>query len=319
MPKSKRNKTIDFSPSDAPRGLKEKILTVENNLTELPTIINHQIVGDSFKVMAQLPKNCVDLALVDPPYNLTKHYDGLNFNQRSQEKYQEFTRQWIQQLLPLLKETASVYVFSDWQTSILLAPILNQYFVIKNRITWQREKGRGANSNWKNGDEDIWFLTRKKDDYTFNVNNVKMRRRVLAPYKLNGKARDWQENEQGRFRDTFPSNFWDDISIPYWSMPENTGHPTQKPEKLLAKLILASSNHDDLIFDPFSGSGSSLVTAKKLGRQYLGIEQSEKYVLWGQYRLERADFDKRIQGYTDGVFWERNTGNWQKYHQKLKS
>ena len=81
-----------------------------------------------------------------------------------------------------------------------------------------------------------------------------------------------------------PSNFWDDISIPYWSMPENTGHPTQKPEKLLAKLILASSNEGDVIFDPFAGVGSSLVTAKKLNRKYVGIEQSRLYTAWGGYR-----------------------------------
>lgn len=316
MAKSKRNKTIDFDPSDAPKGLQEQLLSPNNDLTTLSTILNHQIVGDCFAIMKKLPQHCVDLALVDPPYNLTKHYDGLHFNHRSQDQYQEFTKKWIQELLPLLKDNASLYIFSDWQTSIILAPILGQSFVIKNRITWQREKGRGANTNWKNGDEDIWFLTRKKTDYTFNVNDVKMRRKVIAPYKLNGHARDWQENEQGRFRDTFPSNFWDDISIPYWSMAENTGHPTQKPEKLIAKLILASSNPGDLIFDPFSGSGSSLVTAKKLHRNFLGIEQSLKYALWGQYRLEKASYDQRIQGYTDGVFWERNTGHWQHQQQR---
>ena len=105
-----------------------------------------------------------------------------------------------------------------------------------------------------------------------------------------------------------PSNFWDDISIPYWSMAENTGHPTQKPEKLLAKLILASSNPGDTILDPFAGAGSSLVTAKKLGRHFVGVEQSRLYTAWGVYRLQAADRDQSIQGYTDGVFWERNTG-----------
>lgn len=317
MAKSKRNKTIDFEPADAPTGLKDGLLTINDQLDKLQTVVNHQIVGDCFAVMPKLPSQCVDLALVDPPYNLTKSYDGLHFNRRSVAEYQQFTEEWIQKLLPVLKPTASVYVFSDWQTSISLGPILANHFVIKNRITWQREKGRGAKTNWKNGHEDVWFLTRKKKDYTFNVEDVKMRRRVIAPYKVNGKARDWEENHDGRFRDTFPSNFWDDISIPYWSMPENTGHPTQKPEKLLAKVILASSNPGDLVFDPFAGSGSSLVTAKKLGRKFLGIEQSQKYALWGQYRLQKADDDPRIQGYTDGVFWERNTGMWQqrRHHQ----
>ena len=159
--------------------------------------------------------------------------------------------------------------------------------------------------------EDIWFAT-KSGKYTFNVENVKIRRKVLAPYKINGKPKDWEETDQGNFRNTFPSNFWDDISVPYWSMAENTDHPTQKPEKLLAKLILASSNPGDMVFDPFLGSGSTSVTAKKLKRRYVGIEKNELYCALAEKRLEMAETDPSIQGYTDGVFWERNTTPFQK-------
>lgn len=307
MTKSARNKTIDFSLDHAPQGILDKILDDRADLTRLDQIIDQTINGDSFKILPQLPDNFVNLALVDPPYNLNKKYDGLNFKEMDSASYQEYTRHWIDLLISKLKADASIYVFADWQTSIVIAPILGQYFTIKNRITWQREKGRGSKSNWKNGMEDIWFLTRDKSTYTFNIDKVKQRRRVIAPYKVNGKARDWHENKDGNFRDTMPSNFWDDISIPYWSMAENTGHPTQKPEKLLAKIILASSNPGDIIFDPFAGAGSSLVTAKKLGRHFVGIEQSRLYTAWGEYRLQKAATDKTIQGYTDGVFWERNT------------
>ena len=128
-----------------------------------------------------------------------------------------------------------------------------------------------------------------------------------SPYKLDGKPKDWQETDEGNFRLTHPSNFWDDISVPFWSMKENTDHPTQKPEKLYAKLILASSNKGDMVFEPFSGSGTSCVTAKKLGRRYCGIEINEEYCLWAEKRLTDADDDKTIQGYFDGVFWERNS------------
>ncbi|NLA73258.1 MAG: site-specific DNA-methyltransferase, partial [Clostridiales bacterium] len=145
------------------------------------------------------------------------------------------------------------------------------------------------------------------DDYTFNLDAVKLRRRVIAPYKENGKPKDWQETKSGKFRDTCPSNFWDDISVPFWSMAENTSHPTQKPEKLIAKLILASSNKGDIVFDPFLGSGTSAVTAKKLDRRFVGIEKSKRYCALSQYRLIKANEDKRIQGYEDNVFWERNT------------
>ena len=305
--KSKRNKTIDFSLDDAPAGVLESIKDEHDDLSQLNNIINQTINGNSFEIMKRLPDEFVDLALVDPPYNLNKKYDGMNFKKMSDDDYQAYTQKWIDLIKPKLKPNASLYVFSDWTTSVTIAPILENNFVIKNRITWQREKGRGSLTNWKNGMEDVWFLVNDKNDYTFNVDDVKLRRRVLAPYKENGKAKDWQETENGKFRDTMPSNFWDDISIPYWSMPENTGHPTQKPEKLLAKIILASSNEGDVVFDPFAGAGSSLVTAKKLNRQYVGIEQSRLYAAWGAYRLLKAEDDKHIQGYTDGVFWERNT------------
>ncbi|MBP5793552.1 MAG: site-specific DNA-methyltransferase, partial [Spirochaetaceae bacterium] len=127
------------------------------------------------------------------------------------------------------------------------------------------------------------------------------------PYKINGKPKDWDESDDGNFRLTCPSNFWDDISVPFWSMPENTDHPTQKPEKLYAQVVLASSKEGDMVFDPFLGSGTASVVAKKLGRQYCGIELNEEYCLWAEKRLQLADKDKTIQGYADGVFWEGNT------------
>ena len=90
-------------------------------------------------------------------------------------------------------------------------------------------------------------------------------------------------------------------------MPENTDHPTQKSEKLYAKLILASSKEEDVVFDPFLGSGTASVVAKKLNRKYCGIELNEEYCMWAEKRLELADSDTTIQGYADGVFWERNS------------
>ena len=89
-------------------------------------------------------------------------------------------------------------------------------------------------------------------------------------------------------------------------MPENTAHPTQKPEKLLAKIILASTNENDLILDPFAGSGTTAVTAKKLNRAFVGIEADENFCLLAQKRLALSETDKTIQGFADGVFWERN-------------
>jgi len=302
--KADRNKTIDIAVEEG-REYLERCVTVSEKVT-LDTVLDRTILGDTFETLRLLPEKSIDLLIVDPPYNLDKNFNGKKFKKTSDEMYEEYTESWISLAIPLLKDNATIYVCCDWQSSPAIGMVLKRHFHVQNRITWQREKGRGALSNWKNGMEDIWFATNSKT-YTFNVEDVKIRRKVIAPYKVDGKPKDWEETEQGNFRNTYPSNFWDDISIPYWSMPENTAHPTQKPEKLLAKLILASSNPGDVILDPFLGSGSTSVTAKKLGRHYIGIEQNEQYCVWTEKRLEMADADATIQGYADGVFWERNT------------
>ena len=301
--KSKLNKTIDLTIEEGKVYL-DRCIKV-NSRTDVESILDKTLLGDTFEILSLMPEKFIDLLIVDPPYNIDKDFHGNKFKKSADGIYEEYTKAWIERVLPLLKNTASVYVCCDWKSSIVIANVLKRYFIIQNRITWQREKGRGALYNWKNGMEDIWFATMSKD-YTFNVEAVKTRRRVVAPYKVDGKPKDWEETDEGNFRNTYPSNFWDDISIPYWSMPENPAHPTQKPEKLLAKLILASSNEKDIVFDPFLGSGSTSVCAKKLGRHYVGIEQNEQYCVWAEKRLEMADADKRIQGYEDGVFWERN-------------
>lgn len=313
--KAARNKTIDLSVEEGKEYL-DRCIKV-NNVVATEYILDKTIVGDTFEVMNFLPKESIDLLIVDPPYNLDKDFNGNKFKKTTDEQYEEYTEKWILLVKPLLKHNATIYVCCDWQSSPVIGMVLKRHFKIQNRITWQREKGRGAKTNWKNGMEDIWFAT-MSNDYTFNVEDVKVRRKVIAPYKVDGKPKDWEETEAGNFRNTYPSNFWDDISIPYWSMPENTAHPTQKSEKLLAKLILASSNPEDIVFDPFVGSGSTSVTAKKLGRHYIGVEQNEQYCVWAEKRIEMAETDKTIQGYTDGVFWERNTTGLQKKKKNMQ-
>ena len=307
MPKSKRNKTLTLTQEETQR-LLSRCVSSCNLKSDTPEDFRDIIVcGDAFDTANRLPRRAFDLMIVDPPYNLTKSYCGEKFYKRSADEYAEFTEKWIDAFYPSLKPTASVYVCCDFMSGVVVAPILAKRFKLRNRITWQREKGRGAKNNWKNGMEDIWFATRT-DDYTFHVDAVKIRRRVRAPYRADGQPKDWEDTPDGKFRNTYPSNFWDDISVPYWSMPENTAHPTQKPEKLLAKLILASSDPGGIVLDPFAGSGSTAVTARKLDRRFVAIERSEQYCAWAQKRLEMAEENPAIQGYADGVFWERNAG-----------
>lgn len=302
--KSSRNKTIDFPPSEGMEYLEKCLRGAE--VSPETDIRDKIIIGDSFETMPRLEKAFADLVIVDPPYNLRKDFGGNIFTKLARDEYESYTESWISALKPLLRESASIYVCCDYQCSGIIGDVLSRHFIIHNRITWQREKGRGAAHNWKNSMEDIWFAS-VSNTYTFNLDAVKIKRRVIAPYKTDGKPKDWEETPDGKFRLTCPSNFWDDITVPYWSMKENTAHPTQKPEKLLAKLILASSNAGDTVFDPFLGSGTSCVAAKKLGRSFVGIEQSETYCAWAQHRLKMAETDPSIQGFSDGVFLERNS------------
>lgn len=302
-----RNRTITLSNEDISR-FKKHLIKLDKPIS-LNEIENKTIHQDIFEALEYLPDKFVDLIFADPPYNLNKNFNLTSFKAMDSEKYEEWLDTWIQKIIRLLKPHASVYICGDWKSSGAIFNVAKKYFQIQNRITFEREKGRGAKSNWKNCSEDIWFCT-LSNDYYFDVGAVKMKRKVIAPYKdKNGKPKDWENNEDGKYRVTHPSNIWTDITIPFWSMPENTDHPTQKPEKLLAKIILASSKPNDVVFDPFLGSGTTSVVAQKLGRRYVGIDIDEFFCCLAEKRLEMAKNGKIIQGYSDGVFWERNTLN----------
>ena len=302
-----RNKTISLDKSDI-QAFKKNLLYLQD-IKAGADITNKTICADLFNTLDYLPNAFANLIIIDPPYNLTKNFNGMVFNAMKNDAYEVYLESWFSKVCQKLKPNGSLYMCGDFKCTSALQRVIEKELTILNRITWQREKGRGASKNWKNGMEDIWFAVKNPKDYYFNVKAVMMRRQVKAPYKIGGKPKDWEQTEQGNFRNTYPSNFWDDISVPFWSMKENTPHPTQKPEKLYAKLILASSKKGDMVFDPFLGSGTSSVVAKKLKRQYCGIELNEEYALIAEKRLKDASKDTAIQGYQDGVFWERNTLN----------
>ena len=298
------NRSIVISSEEIINFSKE-FLSLSSDISD-KDILNKIIRQDSFEAINYLPNKFVDLLFIDPPYNMSKTFNNNKFAKRSISDYTDWFEDLIKKIIPTLKDSASIYICGDWLSSTSIHIVLDKYFKIRNRISWEREKGRGAKQNWKNSSEDIWFAT-VSDDYVFNVDAVKLKRKVLAPYKVNGSPKDWEEQSEGSFRLTHPSNFWTDITVPFWSMPENTEHPTQKPEKLLAKIILASSNRNDIIFDPFLGSGTTAVVAKKLSRNFIGIELDEKYAAIAAKRLFNVKEDKNIQGFKDGVFWERNS------------
>jgi site-specific DNA-methyltransferase (adenine-specific) len=300
-----RNRTLSCSEQEIARLSKSlKRITEPVSAEDVEGAVVNQ---DLFEAAVFLPRRFADLIVIDPPYNITKNFNGRLFTRKDRDEYCSWFESILDILTPLLKPQGTVYVCSDWKTSMLIAPILEDRLCVRNRITWEREKGRGAKTNWKNNTEDIWFCTASAD-YYFDVDAVKLKRKVIAPYRdRDGLPKDWDESEDGNYRLTHPSNIWSDITIPFWSMPENTDHPTQKPEKLIAKLILASTPRGAYVFDPFLGSGTTAVVSRKLDRRYLGVEQDTEYCCWALKRLEAAAQDRSIQGYADGVFWERNS------------
>ena len=299
------NRTLQV-PEEEMADLKRKLRTVSSPVNP-EDLINQTIQGDLLEIVDFLPPAFADLIIIDPPYNLDRNFSGLKFKRMKDSDYLDYLESWFPKVVNFLKPNGSLYLCGDWKCTSALYTVMNKYLTVLNRITWQREKGRGSENNWKNSMEDIWFGVRCPKDYYFDVNAVKIRRKVLAPYKQDGQPKDWQDTAEGKFRMTHPSNFWDDITIPYWSMPENTDHPTQKPEKLMAKLILASCPQGGLVFDPFLGSGTTSVVARKLGRNYCGVEINSEYACWAEKRLEKAATDTTIQGYSENVFWERNS------------
>lgn len=303
--RASRNRTLTLSTEEIPE-LQKKLVTLEQ-LKNGSSFENKTLNMLLLEALEFLPDGFADLIIIDPPYNLTKNFNGLQFNSMSSTDYDQYLEEWFPLVCRKLKNNGSLYICGDWKCTSSLQRAVEKQLTVLNRITWQREKGRGAKSNWKNGMEDIWYAVKNPKDYYFNVDAVMIKRKVIAPYKADGKPKDWTEDEEGKTRLTCPSNFWDDISVPFWSMPENTDHPTQKPEKLYAKLILASSKEGDMIFDPFLGSGTASVTAKKLGRRWCGVEMNTEYCMLTEKRLALAETDKTIQGYKDGVFWERNS------------
>ncbi len=300
-----RNKTITLSEKELQ--LYSKSLLKISNSISISQILNRVINENLFEIMDYLPVKFIDVLIIDPPYNLSKNFNSIKFSGKSIQEYAEWVDSFISKIVRMLKPTASIYVCSEWKSSTSIHIVLDKYFIVRNRITWEREKGRGSKSNWKNNSEDIWYCT-MSNDYTFDFESVKLVKKVVAPYReKDGKPKDWEED--GNFRLTYPSNLWTDISVPFWSMPENTDHPTQKPEKLIAKMLLASSKPGDLVFDPFLGSGTTAVVASKLKRNFVGVELDKKFACYALKRIELSKNYDKIQGFSDGVFWERNTSH----------
>lgn len=247
--------------------------------------------GDGIEWLKSLQEGTIDLIFADPPYNIKKA-DWDNFE--SQEAYIEWSMQWIKEASRILKPSGSMFIcgFSE-----ILADIKHpalKYFNSCRWLVWHYKNKANLGKDWGRSHESILHF-RKSKLFTLNIDNVRIpygnhtlkypsHPQAVSSVFANGKKEhEWIPNPLG-------AKPKDVIEIPTTcnSMEEKTPHPTQKPEELVRKLILAASSRGNIVLDPFSGSGTTLVVAEQLGRQWLGCDMNLEYNVWAMDRIDEA-------------------------------
>lgn len=253
--------------------------------------------------MESLPDASVDLIFADPPYNIKKA-DWDDF--ASQDDYVEWSTRWIVEAARLLKPSGSLYVcgFSEILAD-LKAPSM-PFFHSCRWIVWHYKNKANMSNDWGRSHESILHF-RKSNTSTFNVDSIRIpysdhtlrypsHPQASTSQYGNGKNHQWVPNPNG-------AKPKDVIEIPTTcnGMNEKTSHPTQKPEELLRRIILASSNLGDLVLDPFVGSGTTAVAAEQLRRRWLGCDLSHEYLHFAIERIEAVE-DRSIEQWRQADF-----------------
>ncbi|AQQ10114.1 DNA adenine methyltransferase YhdJ [Sedimentisphaera cyanobacteriorum] len=228
------------------------------------------ITGDAVKQMQEIDSSSIDLIIADPPYNLGKNY-GNNYDAKKFDEYLSFTNSWLQQAHRLLKYNGTVYVFMGFRFISYLFNILERdlkmYF--RNWIVWHYTQGIGKTKGFSPRHDDILMFT-KSDEFKFNLDAVRVPQKYYR--------------ERNNMRGANPGDVWEFSHVHYCN-GNRQNHPTQKPEGLIERMVLASSCKGDRVLDPFSGSGTTLRVCQQLKRDCIGIEINSDYVKMTQKRL----------------------------------
>jgi len=257
--------------------------------------------GDVIDILEKnIGDNSVDLIFADPPYNIGKDFNGRKDAWESDESYLNWCYRWLDLCMDKLKENGSFYVMTSTQFMPFFDIYLNKKLDILSRIVWAYDSsGVQAKNYFGSMYEPILFGVKNKKNYTFNSNVILVEAKTGAKRKLI----DYRKNPPQPYNtEKVPGNVWDYPRVRY-RMAEYENHPTQKPIKLLERVIKASSNEGDTVLDPFSGTFTTSFTAKKLNRKSIGIEIDETYTKIGirrvleQFELNGEDLSRALKTY----------------------
>jgi site-specific DNA-methyltransferase (adenine-specific) len=228
------------------------------------------ILGNALDKLVTLPDESFHLIIADPPYNLGKNY-GNNHDNKEFEEYLEFTRQWVGECKRLLKPEGTIYIFMGFRFISYLYDILDKTYrmFFNNWIVWHYTQGIGKTRGFSPRHDDILMFT-KSEDFTFNLDAIRVPQKYYR--------------ERNNMRGANPGDVWE-FSHVHYSNPNRQSHPTQKPEGLIERMVLASSNVGENVLDPFSGSGTTLRVCQQLKRNCTGIELNPAYTQMTQKRL----------------------------------
>ncbi len=222
------------------------------------------ICGDAIAEMKRIPSKSVRLIVTDPPYNLNKDY-GNNHDNLEFEEYLQFSKTWLNEAYRVLTDDGAIYIFMGMRYISYIYRILEQDLGMhfQSWITWFYTQGIGKTRGYSPRHDDILFFTKNKTKYIFNLDNIRV------PQKFYRSVNN--------MRGANPGNVWE-FSHMHYCNKNRCQHPTQKPEGLYERIVLASSNEGDTILDPFVGSGTLLRVCQQTNRNGIGIEINPKYV-----------------------------------------
>jgi len=226
--------------------------------------------GDAIELFKDIPDNSIDLIVADPPYNLGKDY-GNNHDILGFEEYLDFSRKWISEAKRTLSENGTIYIFMGVRFISYLYDILDreQGLFFNSWVIWHYTQGLGKTKGFSPRHDDILVFNKSKN-FKFNLDDVRV------PQKYYRK--------RNNMRGANPGDVWT-FSHVHYSNPNRQNHPTQKPEGLIERIILASSDKGDVVLDPFAGSGTTLRVCQQLNRQCIGFELNPEYVELVKTRL----------------------------------